>query len=46
MNAIMKAIKKYRIRRLSRKLKDEPIHPSFCIVSINKEGKQEIYMML
>lgn len=45
MNAIMKAIKRYRIRRLSRKLKNEPANPSFCIVTINEEGKQEIYMM-
>lgn len=46
MNAIMKAIKKYKIRRLYRKLKNEPIYPSCCIVTINDEGKKEIYMML
>lgn len=46
MNAIMKAIKKYKIRRLYRKLKNEPVYPSCCIVTINEKGKKEIYMML
>lgn len=41
MNAIMKAIKKYKIRRLYRKLKNEPIYPSYCIVTINNEVKKK-----
>lgn len=41
MNAIMKAIKKYKIRRLYRKLKNEPVYPSCCIVTINEKGKKK-----
>ena len=46
MNIIRKAIKRYKVRRMRRKLENQVIEPTYSIVRYREDGKAEIWMIL
>lgn len=46
MNIIRKAIKRYKVRRMRRKLENQVIEPAYSIVCYREDGKAEIWMIL
>lgn len=46
MNILRKAYKKYKIRRMRRKLESQAIEPAYRIVLYREDGKKEIWMLL
>lgn len=46
MNIIKKAYKKYKIRRMRKKLEKQAIEPVYSIVYYREDGKKEIWIFL
>lgn len=46
MKIIRKAIKRYKVRRMRRKLENQVIEPAYSIVCYREDGKAEIWMIL